>query len=180
MNAWKVISWESSDREGCFLAGLPTTKMLFWKGIKSDVNDPLLITMQSSPPVAAGLLRTATSIPLCYSLFAFYSTCLIIQAEVYIHSVFPGNWDTTRTTHCRYVGSAAAAHASLTAFSLADHSEVHLFFAGPHVQLALAVVSGAVAAAHRLVGLHALGSAHTLTALGITDRPKWAFATGLI
>lgn len=25
-------------------------KMHFWKGIKSDVNDPLLITMQSSPP----------------------------------------------------------------------------------------------------------------------------------
>lgn len=155
--------------------------MLFWKGIKSDVNDPLLITMQSSPPSQQAFweLRHPSRFVI-HSFSAFYSTCLIIQAEVYVHSVLPGNWDTTRTTHCRYVGSAAAAHASLTAFSLADHSEVHLFFAGPHVQLALAVVSGAVAAAHRLVGLHTLGSAHTLTALGITDRPKCAFSTGLI
>lgn len=75
---------------------------------------------------------------------------------------------------------AAGRHASLTALSLADHSEVHLLFAGPHVQLALAVVGGAIAAAHRLVGLHTLGWTHALTALGITDCPKRAVATGLV
>lgn len=48
------------------------------------------------------------------------------------------------------------------------------------MQLALVVVGGAVAAAHGLVGLHALGRAHTLAALGITDRPKCAVTTGLI
>lgn len=155
--------------------------MQIWKGIKSDVNDPLLIAMQSSPLSQQAFSELQHPSCFCYSLFAFYSaTCVIIQAKVYFHSVLHGNWETTRTTHCGYVGRAAGAHASLTAFSLADHSEVHLFFAGPHVQLALAVVSGAIAAAHRLVGLHTLGSAHTLTTLGITDRPICTVATGLI
>lgn len=74
----------------------------------------------------------------------------------------------------------AGRHVSLTALSLADHAQVHLFFAGPHVQLALAVVGGAVAAAHRLVGLHTLGWTHTLTTLGITDRPKRAVAASFV
>lgn len=71
-------------------------------------------------------------------------------------------------------------HALLTALSLADHSEVHLFFAGTHVQLTLAVVGGAVAATHRLVGLHTLGRTHTLPALGVADCPERAVGTGLI
>lgn len=45
---------------------------------------------------------------------------------------------------------------SLTALPLADHAEVHLFFTGPNVQLTLAVVGGAVAATHGLMGLHTL------------------------
>lgn len=71
-------------------------------------------------------------------------------------------------------------YALLTAAPLADHPELHLFFAGPNVQLALAVVGVSVAAAHRLVGLHTLGGAHTLAALGIADRPERAVGTGLI
>lgn len=71
-------------------------------------------------------------------------------------------------------------YALLTALSLADHSEVHLFFAGPHVQLALAVVGSAIAAAHRLVGLHTLRRTHTLPALGIADCPERAIGTSLI
>ena len=71
-------------------------------------------------------------------------------------------------------------YALLTALSLADHSEVHLLFAGPHMQLTLAVVGGAIAAAHRLVGLHTLRCTHTLPALGIADCPKRAVGTSLI
>lgn len=48
------------------------------------------------------------------------------------------------------------------------------------MQLALAVVGGAVAAAHGLVGLHTLRWTHTLTTLSIADRPKCAVATGLV
>lgn len=70
--------------------------------------------------------------------------------------------------------------ASLTALSLADHLEVHLFFAGPYVQLTLAVVGGAIAAAHGLVGLHTLRCTHTLPALGITDCPERAVGTSFI
>lgn len=47
-------------------------------------------------------------------------------------------------------------YALLTALSLADHPEVHLFFAGPNMQLTLITVGGAITAAHRLVGLHTL------------------------
>lgn len=70
--------------------------------------------------------------------------------------------------------------ASLTALSLADNTEVHLFFAGPHMQLTLAVIGGAIAATHRLIGVHALRCAHTLTTLGVTDCPKRTVAAGLI
>lgn len=71
-------------------------------------------------------------------------------------------------------------YALLTAFALVDHSEVHLLYAGPHVQLTLAVVGGAVAAAHRLVGLHTLRCTHTQPTLGIADCPERAVGTGLI
>lgn len=63
-------------------------------------------------------------------------------------------------------------HASLTALALADHAQVHLFLAAPHIQLALAVVGDAVAAAHRLVGLHALRHTHTLLGLDVADCPE--------
>lgn len=71
-------------------------------------------------------------------------------------------------------------YAILTALSLADHSEVHLFFAGPHMQLTLAVVGSAIAATHGLVGLHTLRCTNTLPTLGITDCPKGAVGTSLI
>lgn len=71
-------------------------------------------------------------------------------------------------------------YALLTALSLADHSEVHLLFAGAHVQLTLAVVGGAVAATHGLVGLHTLRRAHTLPTLVVADRPERAVGTGPI
>lgn len=71
-------------------------------------------------------------------------------------------------------------HALLTALSLADHPELHLLFAGPHVQLTLAVVGAAVAAAHGLVGIHALRRAHALAALGVADRPERAVGTSLV
>lgn len=58
--------------------------------------------------------------------------------------------------HCNDWTHRAQMHALLTAFSLANHSEVHLLFAGPHMQLTLAVVGGTVTAAHRLVGLDTL------------------------
>ena len=70
--------------------------------------------------------------------------------------------------------------AGLTTLPLADHSQLHLFLAGPDVQFTLAVVRGAVAAAHGLVGLDALGGTHTLTALGVTDCAKGAVGTGLV
>lgn len=70
-------------------------------------------------------------------------------------------------------------YALLTALSLADHSEVQLFIAGPHVQLTLADVGDAIAATHRLVGLHTLRRTHTLPALGVTDCPERAVGTSL-
>lgn len=68
----------------------------------------------------------------------------------------------------------------LTALSLADHPQVHLFRARPHVQLALAAVGGAVAAAHGLVGVHALWRTHAPPTLGITDRPERAVGASFV
>lgn len=70
--------------------------------------------------------------------------------------------------------------APLTALALADHAQLHLLLAGAHVELALAGVGGAVAAAHGLAGLHALGRTHAAAALGVADRPKRAVGAGLI
>lgn len=112
----------------------------------------------------------------CYSHFS----CLIIAAEVYLNSVYRGAQRLSHNARDVTHGSDTRRHASLTALALADHSQVRLFFAGPHVQLALAVVGDAVAAAHGLVGLHALGWTHALAALGITDRPERAVAAGLV
>lgn len=70
--------------------------------------------------------------------------------------------------------------AALTALSLADNTEVLLFFAGPHMQLTLAVIGGAIAATHRLMGVHTLRCAHTLSTLGVTDCPKRTVAARLI
>lgn len=68
----------------------------------------------------------------------------------------------------------------LTALSLADHPQLHLFFAGSNMQLTLAVVGGAVAAAHRLMGLDALGRTHTPPALDVADCPEGAVGTSFI
>lgn len=76
----------------------------------------------------------------------------------------------------------ARTHATtpLTALALADHAQLRLLLAGAHVELALAAVGGAVAAAHGLAGLHALGRTHAAAALGVADRPERAVGTGLI
>lgn len=67
-----------------------------------------------------------------------------------------------------------------TALSLADHPQLHLLLAGAHIQLTLAAVGVAVAAANGLVGLDTLGRAHALTALGVTDRPEGAVGARFI
>lgn len=68
----------------------------------------------------------------------------------------------------------------LTALSLADHSQVHLFCAGSNMQLTLAGVGGAIAATHRLMGLDTLGRTHTPPALDVTDCPEGAVGTSFV
>lgn len=163
---------KAAIQRGCF-DGPARQEMLFWNGIQSDVTGPFLIAMQSTP---CRNKRSQNS-----ALLVIHSVLVSLFKLRFIFSVFTSAIKTQHAWHVTATcAGAAGRHASLTALSLADHSEVHLFFAGPHVQLALAVVGGAVAAAHRLVGLHTLGWTHTLTTLGITDRPKRAVATGLV
>lgn len=50
--------------------------------------------------------------------------------------------------------------------------QVKLLGTGAHIELTLAVVGGAVAATHPLVGLHTLLRAYTAARLHVADRPE--------
>ena len=63
---------------------------------------------------------------------------------------------------------------------MGDHLQVELLSAGLDVELTLVVVSGAVAAAHRLLRVHTLRGAHAFACLPVTDRAKRAVGTQLI